>query len=117
MITALVVSFVVLAVASVPVAVALGVAVFIAVCFFSPFPLVGIVQRMITGIDSFVLVSIPFFMLTGRLMNEGGITDRLFEFARALVGPVRGGLAHANVLASMIFAGMSGSAVAFGGKA
>jgi tripartite ATP-independent transporter DctM subunit len=91
------------------------VAVFIAVCFFSPFPLVGIVQRMITGIDSFVLVSIPFFMLTGRLMNEGGITDRLFDFARALVGPIRGGLAHANVLASMIFAGMSGSAVADAG--
>ena len=115
MITAMVVSFVVLAVASVPVAVGLGVAVFIAVCFFSPFPLVGIAQRMVTGVDSFVLISIPFFMLTGRLMNEGGITDRLFDFARALVGPIRGGLAHANVLASMIFAGMSGSAVADAG--
>jgi len=85
------------------------------VCFFSPFPLVGIAQRMVTGVDSFVLISIPFFMLTGRLMNEGGITDRLFDFARALVGPIRGGLAHANVLASMIFAGMSGSAVADAG--
>jgi len=95
--------------------VGIGVAVFIAVTFFSPFPLVGIAQRMITGIDSFILVSIPFFMLTGRLMNEGGITDRLFDFARALVGPIRGGLAHANVLASMIFAGMSGSAVADAG--
>lgn len=115
MITAMVVSFVVLAVASVPVAVGLGVAVWIAVVFFSPFPLVGIIQRMVTGIDSFVLVSIPFFMLTGRLMNQGGITDRLFAFARALVGPIRGGLAHANVLASMIFAGMSGSAVADAG--
>jgi tripartite ATP-independent transporter DctM subunit len=72
-------------------------------------------QRMITGIDSFVLMAIPFFMLTGRLMNEGGITDRLFEFARRLVGPIRGGLAHANVVASMIFAGMSGSAVADAG--
>jgi tripartite ATP-independent transporter DctM subunit len=70
---------------------------------------------MVTGVDSFVLISIPFFMLTGRLMNEGGITDRLFDFARALVGPIRGGLAHANVLASMIFAGMSGSAVADAG--
>jgi len=57
-------------------------------------------------------MAIPFFMLTGRLMNEGGITDRIFEFARCLVGPIRGGLAHANVLASMIFAGISGSSVA-----
>jgi tripartite ATP-independent transporter DctM subunit len=83
--------------------------------FFSPFPVLGMAQRMITGIDSFVLMAIPFFMLTGRLMNEGGITDRLFEFARRLVGPIRGGLAHANVVASMIFAGMSGSAVADAG--
>ncbi len=115
MIAALVVSFVVLAVASVPVAVAVGIAVAVAVAFFSPFPLVGVVQRMVTGIDSFVLLAIPFFMLTGRLMNQGGITDRLFEFARTLIGPIRGGLAHANVLASMIFAGMSGSAVADAG--
>jgi tripartite ATP-independent transporter DctM subunit len=70
---------------------------------------------MVTGIDSFVLLAIPFFMLTGRLMNQGGITDRIFEFARTLIGPIRGGLAHANVLASMIFAGMSGSAVADAG--
>jgi tripartite ATP-independent transporter DctM subunit len=115
MIAALVVSFVVLAVASVPVAVAVGIAVAVAVAFFSPFPLVGVVQRMVTGIDSFVLLAIPFFMLTGRLMNQGGITDRIFEFARTLIGPIRGGLAHANVLASMIFAGMSGSAVADAG--
>jgi len=114
-IAALLLSFAVLAVCSVPVAVSLGVAVILAVTCFSPFPLVGLVQRMVTGIDSFVLLAIPFFMLTGRLMNEGGITDRLFEFARALVGPIRGGLAHANVLASMIFAGMSGSAVADAG--
>ena len=115
MITPMVISFVILAVASVPVAVGMGVAVVIAITFFSSFPLIGIAQRMVTGIDSFVLISIPLFMLTGRLMNEGGITDRLFDFARALVGPIRGGLAHANVLASMIFAGMSGSAVADAG--
>ncbi|MFB3817266.1 MAG: TRAP transporter large permease [Candidatus Methylomirabilales bacterium] len=115
MIASLLIGFVVLAICSVPVAVSLGLAVVVAVKFFSPFPLIGLVQRMVTGIDSFVLLAIPFFMLTGRLMNQGGITDRLFDFARALVGPVRGGLAHANVLASMIFAGMSGSAVADAG--
>lgn len=115
MITALVISFVILAILSVPIAISLGVAVIITVSFFTPFPLLGMAQRMVTGIDSFVLLAIPFFMLTGRLMNEGGITDRLFDFARSLVGPIRGGLAHANVLASMIFAGMSGSAVADAG--
>jgi len=114
-IAALVISFVVLAVCSVPVAIAVGAAVVISVTFFSPYPLLGVAQRMVTGIDSFVLLAIPLFMLTGRLMNQGGITDRLFEFARSLVGPIRGGLAHANVLASMIFAGMSGSAVADAG--
>lgn len=108
-------SFVILAVASVPVAIALGVAVIITMMFFTPFPVLGMAQRMVTGIDSFVLVAIPFFMLTGRLMNEGGITDRIFDFARSLVGSLRGGLAHANVVASMIFAGMSGSAVADAG--
>jgi tripartite ATP-independent transporter DctM subunit len=70
---------------------------------------------MVTGVDSFVLISIPFFMLTGRLMNVGGITTRLFAFARSLVGPIRGGMAHANVIANMILAGMSGSAVADAG--
>ena len=115
MITALIVGFVVLAVLSVPVAIALGIAVILTMVFFSPFPALGMIQRMVTGIDSFVLLAIPFFMLTGRLMNEGGITDRIFEFARCLVGSLRGGLAHANVVASMIFAGMSGSAVADAG--
>jgi tripartite ATP-independent transporter DctM subunit len=115
MITALIISFVILAIFSVPFAISLGIAVIITMVFFSPFPVLGMAQRMITGIDSFVLMAIPFFMLTGRLMNEGGITDRLFEFARRLVGPIRGGLAHANVVASMIFAGMSGSAVADAG--
>lgn len=115
MITALVISFVILAILSVPIAISLGIAVIITVSLFTPFPLLGMAQRMVTGIDSFVLLAIPLFMLTGRLMNEGGITDRLFDFARSLVGPIRGGLAHANVLASMIFAGMSGSAVADAG--
>jgi tripartite ATP-independent transporter DctM subunit len=115
MIAALIISFVVLAVFSVPFAISLGIAVIITMLFFSPFPVLGMAQRMVTGIDSFVLMAIPFFMLTGRLMNKGGITDRLFEFARRLVGPIRGGLAHANVVASMIFAGMSGSAVADAG--
>jgi tripartite ATP-independent transporter DctM subunit len=115
MIGALLVSFVVLAVAGVPIAAGMGIAVIVTMAFFTPLPTIGAIQRMITGVDSFVLISIPFFMLTGRLMNVGGITTRLFAFARSLVGPIRGGMAHANVLANMILAGMSGSAVADAG--
>ena len=72
----------------------------------------GIVaQRMIYGVNSFPLLAIPFFLLVGRLMNTAGITDRIFGFCNALIGHIRGGLGHVNILASMIFAGMSGSAV------
>ena len=74
-----------------------------------------LVQRLVVGVDSFVFLAIPLFILAGRLMNDGGITDRIFDFARALVGRFRGGLGHANVVASMIFSGMSGSAVADAG--
>jgi tripartite ATP-independent transporter DctM subunit len=69
-------------------------------------------QRVATGIDSFPLLAIPFFMLAAELMNAAGITDRIFRLAKAMVGAMPGGLAHVNVMASMLFAGMSGSAVA-----
>lgn len=69
-------------------------------------------RNVYNGMDSFPLMAIPFFMLAGELMNKGGITMRLVEFAQALMGHFRGGLAHVNVLSSMLFAGLSGSAVA-----
>ncbi len=69
-------------------------------------------QRMYVATTGFTLLAIPFFILAGNLMNYGGITLRVFDFARALVGHVRGGLGHVNVVASMIFSGMSGAAVA-----
>ncbi len=80
-------------------------------------PLGGRVPMMISRfaidrIDNFLLLAIPFFILAGRLMNTGGVTVRLFDFVSALVQPLRGGLGHANVLASFVFAGMSGSATA-----
>jgi tripartite ATP-independent transporter DctM subunit len=115
MLAALIVCFVVLAACSMPIALAIGIAVIVAVVGFSPLPDIGVVQRFVTGVDSFVLLAIPLFILTGRLMNSGGITDRIFDFAKDVVGHIRGGLAHANVLASMLFAGMSGSAVADAG--
>ena len=71
-----------------------------------------VAQRMYAGTLSFPLLAIPFFILAGMLMNEGGMTQRVFRSANSLVGHWRGGLGHVNVVASMIFAGMSGSAVA-----
>jgi tripartite ATP-independent transporter DctM subunit len=111
----IVIVFTVLTMLSVPIAVSSGLAVAIGLAFFSRFPLVAMFQNMVTGIDNFVLVAIPLFILTGNLMNAGGITDRIFTFVRRLVGHVSGGLAHANVGASVIFSGMSGSAVADAG--
>jgi len=75
-------------------------------------PLQVVAQRMFTGIDSFPLMAVPFFILAGDIMNKGGTTIRLIRFANSLVGHIRGGLAHANVVANMLFAGISGSAVA-----
>ncbi len=69
-------------------------------------------RNVYNGIDSFPLMAIPFFMLAGVLMNRGGITSRLVEFSQAMMGHLRGGLAHVNILSSMLFAGLSGSAVA-----
>ncbi len=69
-------------------------------------------RNIFSGIDNGVLLAIPFFMLAGELMNRGGITERLINFSQALIGSVRGGLAQVNILSSMLFAGMSGSAVA-----
>jgi tripartite ATP-independent transporter DctM subunit len=72
-------------------------------------------QRLIGGIDSFPLLAVPCFILAGVAMNSGGVTDRIYGFAKALVGHFTGGLAHVNVLGSLIFSGMSGSAIADAG--
>ena len=69
-------------------------------------------RNIYNGIDSFPLMAIPFFMLAGELMNRGGITLQLVNFSQAFIGHVRGGLAHVNIMSSMLFAGLSGSAVA-----
>ncbi len=75
-------------------------------------PLMAIVQQMVQGVNSFSLLAIPFFIIAGEMMGEGGISRRLIAFSNLLVGRVRGGLAQVNVLASMFFGGISGSAVA-----
>ncbi|MFG5380825.1 TRAP transporter large permease [Yoonia sp. R2-816] len=72
----------------------------------------GLYRNLYTGMDSFPLMALPFFMLAGEIMNRGGITLRLVEFSQAFMGHLRGGLAHVNILSSILFAGLSGSAVA-----
>ncbi len=71
-----------------------------------------VAQRMTTGLDSFSLLAIPFFILAGNLMNQGGIARRLVDFARSIMGALPGGLAHVNIIAAMLFGAISGSAVA-----
>lgn len=71
-----------------------------------------VAQRMATGLDSFALLAIPFFILAGQVMNQGGIAKRLIAFAKALVGALPGGLAYVNIIAAMLFGAISGSAAA-----
>src|SRR5512140_3481552 len=96
-----------------PVAVAMGLT---AIVFFVGLGqgsfLAMVPQRMYYGTTGFTLLAIPFFILAGNLMNTGGITNRIFGFCRALVGHIAGGLGHVAVVSSLIFSGMSGSAVA-----
>ena len=82
---------------------------------FDAIPMEMISQRTLYGVNSFTLLAIPAFLLIGRLMNSAGISDRVFDVARTMVGHFKGGLGHVNVVASMLFAGMSGSAVADAG--
>ena len=98
----------------IPVAVALGLTSLIALymLFGWSAPVDLVAQRMYYGVNSFLLVAVPFFMLAGEVMNRSGATRRLFAFADALVGWLPGGLGHVNVVSSFIFAGMSGSAAA-----
>ena len=95
-----------------PVAIALGLSSLLGLIAQPGIPLVVIVQRMFVAVDSFPLMAVPLYMLAGFLMGSGGISRRILSFSNALVGHITGGLAHVNILASMIFAGISGSAVA-----
>lgn len=98
----------------VPIAFALGLSS-IGYILVEGLPPVVLMHNMINGMNSFPLLAIPFFILAGALMNVSGITSRIFAFARSLVGWMHGGLGHVNVGASIIFAGMSGAAVADAG--
>jgi tripartite ATP-independent transporter DctM subunit len=95
-----------------PIGFALALAVVTHLWLLDTIPLTVVVQRMSTGVDSFPLLAIPLFILAGQLLNRGGIAERIFDFAHDLVGHIRGGLAHCNVVASIIFSAMSGVAQA-----
>jgi len=95
-----------------PVAIAMAGSSLLYIVFSGSPPPFAVVHRMIGGIDSFPLLAVPFFILAGNLMNNAGITNRIYNFALALVGWLKGGLGHVNVVGSVIFAGMSGTAIA-----
>jgi TRAP-type C4-dicarboxylate transport system permease large subunit len=95
-----------------PVAIAMAGSSLLYILISGDLPPFAVIHRMIGGIDSFPLLAVPFFILAGNLMNNAGITNRIYNFALALVGWMKGGLGHVNVIGSVIFAGMSGTAVA-----
>ena len=105
------IAFVLLLVIGVPISISIGASAVLG-CLSLGYPLVVIGQKMVSGIDSFLLIAVPLFILAGNLMNAGKITEKIFDTAKELVGWIPGGLGHANVVASIIFAGMSGSALA-----
>ncbi|WP_298338961.1 TRAP transporter large permease [uncultured Algibacter sp.] len=107
-------SFFVLLLLKVPVAYSIGISTTLSLLLnIDRLPgLTTIAQRMTTGIDSFALLAIPFFVLAGEIMKQGGIANRLINFAKSLVASLPGGLAYVNVLASMLFGAISGSAIA-----
>ena len=112
MIPIIVVSFVLLLALGVPVAFVIGVSGFVGLWWSGEYPLSVIVKQIFEGIDSFVLLAIPLFILAGALMETGGIAVRLVRLAQVLVGWIRGGLSMAVVVAEYIFSGISGSTVA-----
>jgi len=112
MTAALLITFLVLMIVGVPVALSMAGASLLYVMISGTVPDYVVIHRMVNGIDSFPLLAVPFFIMAGNLMNSAGITNRIYNFALALVGWLKGGLGHVNVIGSVIFAGMSGTAIA-----
>ncbi len=110
----LVTSFIVFLILRIPVAFAIGLSALLTIVVSMPFipSVTTLAQRMATSLGSFTLSAIPFFILAGQVMNKGGIAKRLIDFAKAIVGPLPGGLAFVNIVACMLFGAISGSAVA-----
>ena len=112
MIAWLLISFAVMMVLGVPIGISLGLSAMGGILFISHSNVITVVQRVFEGMNSWALLAVPLYTFAGYTMSKGGISSRLMDFCYAIVGHIYGGLAHVNVLASMIFAGISGSAVA-----
>ncbi len=112
MITWLLISFVVMMALGVPIGISLGLSAMGGILFLNGGSLVTVTQRFFEGMNSWALLAIPLYTFAGYTMSKGGISQRLMDFCYSIVGHIYGGLAHVNILASMIFAGISGSAVA-----
>lgn len=112
MIAWLLISFAVMMVLGVPIGISLGLSAMGGIIFLDGGSLVTVTQRMFEGMNSWALLAVPLYTFAGYTMSKGGISKRLMDFCYSIVGHIYGGLAHVNVLASMIFAGISGSAVA-----
>ncbi len=102
-------------VTGIPIAIAMALGSLVYIWLTGTTPALTVVHRMVGGVDSFPLLAVPFFILAGNLMNSAGITNRIYSFALNLVGWLKGGLGHVNVVGSVVFAGMSGTAVADAG--
>src|SRR5690348_16359999 len=105
-------SFLAFMTSGLPVAIAMAGASLLYIVLSGDLPAFAVIHRMVSGIDSFPLLAVPFFIMAGNLMNHAGITNRIYNFALALVGWLKGGLGHVNIIGSVIFAGMSGTAIA-----
>ncbi|RSL30283.1 TRAP transporter large permease [Salibacterium salarium] len=96
----------------VPIAFVIGIVSYVGFFILDSIPLQSVVQQMFSGLESFILLAVPLFIFAANIMNQGKISERLVQFAVALVGHIRGGLAHANVVVSMFFGGISGASTA-----
>src|SRR2546428_654211 len=104
--------FLLLMLLGLPVALSMAVSSLVYILVTGITPDVTLAQRMIAGVESFPLLAVPFFILAGNLMNIAGVTGRIYKFAVALVGWMRGGLGHVNIIGSVIFSGDSCTAIA-----
>ncbi|WP_430789953.1 TRAP transporter large permease [Virgibacillus flavescens] len=104
--------FIILMLIGIPIAFVIGIVAFLGIFNIPYIPELTVPMKMLNGLDSFVLLAVPLFILAANLMNSGKISIKLIELSLAIVGPIRGGLAHANILVSMMFAGVSGASQA-----
>lgn len=102
--------FILLLFLGIPIAFTLGIVAFVGIWMLDSIPLQVVLQSMFSGLESFILLAVPLFILAANIMNQGQISERLIKLAVSMVGHIRGGLAQANIVVSMFFGGISGSA-------